>query len=45
VVRAHELSVRLDARIKALSEERDLVGKELGLQAKGARALKGYKPA
>ena len=44
VTRAHELSAKLDTRTKALSEQRDKMGKELGLQAQGARALKGYKP-
>jgi hypothetical protein len=45
VTRAHELATKLDARTKVLSAKRDQMGKELGLQAQGARALKGYKPA
>lgn len=43
--RARDLSARLDARIRVLSEERDRLRKEMGLQGRGARALKGYKPS
>lgn len=45
VTRAHGLSARLDTTTKILSAQREQMAKELGLQALGARALKGYKPS
>lgn len=43
VDRAHALSAKLDNRTAALVEQRDLIRKELNLQAQGSRALKGYR--
>jgi uncharacterized protein (DUF2342 family) len=45
VVRAHELSGKLDAVATTLAARRDEIRKELDLQAQGVRALKGYKPS
>ena len=45
VARAHGLSGQLDSAANILSRQRDGLRKELGLQAQGVRALKGYRPA
>ena len=42
--RAHNLSDRLNTAVLALSKKREAIRQELGLQAQGARALRGYKP-
>lgn len=44
VTRAHDLSQRLDAAIHRLSLQKAELGKQLNLNARGSRALKGYKP-
>lgn len=44
VGRAHALSQRLDAAIHQLSLQKVELGKQLNLNARGSRALKGYKP-
>jgi hypothetical protein len=43
--RAHRLGKQADQLISRLSKERDAMKKELGMQAVGSRALKGYKPS
>lgn len=42
VGRAHALGERLAARTTELAVERDALRQELGLQAQGDRALRGY---
>jgi hypothetical protein len=42
IERAHAAGRALEARSEVLAEERDRVGAELGAQARGTRALKGY---
>lgn len=43
--RAHQLAARLDKAAEDLKAQQDAILKELALHARGARALKGYKPA
>lgn len=43
--RAHQLAAILDQAAQAISLQQNEVRKELSLQAQGARALKGYRPA
>ena len=45
VDRAHGLAGRLDAAAQTLSDQLTQVRKELAIQARGERALKGYKPS
>ena len=45
VARAHKLSGQLNSAANILSKQMDGLRKELGLQAQGVRALKGYRPA
>jgi len=42
VVRAHTLGEAIQARIGGLNYEREQLRHELGIQAQGQRALKGY---
>lgn len=42
VQRAQALAPRLEGRVSALALERDEVRREMGVQARGERALKGY---
>lgn len=43
--RAHALGARLEARVAALSRERDALKLELDGQSLGSRALRAYRPA
>lgn len=45
VERAHGLAGRLDAAAQTLSDQLTQVRKELAIEARGERALKGYKPS
>lgn len=41
--RAHELGARMEARLAGLVAVRDAMKGELGVQARGERALRGYR--
>jgi hypothetical protein len=43
--RSHLLGRRMDLALAGVLAERDAIGRELRLLARGGRALKGYKPA
>lgn len=45
IARARDLAGRLDAAANALSDQLSQVRKELAVQARGERALKGYRPS
>lgn len=43
VARAHAAGARMEARIAGLVADRDALKSELGAQAQGERALRGYR--